>query len=48
MLNPLEIYLADLAGNRASGAATKETSGYTALANLLNSIGHLLGLKVSL
>src|SRR6266853_3750444 len=42
----LETYLGELRGIRASGAAVKETSGYGALANLLNAIGHSLKPKV--
>jgi hypothetical protein len=45
-MHPLEIYLEELAAIRASGAATKETSGYPALANLLNATGHTLKPKV--
>ena len=46
MKNPVESYLEELAAVRASGAATKETSGYTPLANLLNAIGQTLKPKV--
>ncbi|HEY3763471.1 MAG TPA: type ISP restriction/modification enzyme [Verrucomicrobiae bacterium] len=42
-MDPLEIYLNDLA---MLGGATRETSGYPALANLLNAAGHLLKPKV--
>ncbi len=45
-MHPLETYLEELAAARASGAALKETSGYGALANLLNVIGHTLKPKV--
>jgi len=44
--HPVESYLEELAAVRASGAATKETSGYPALANLLNAIGQSLKPKV--
>ncbi len=46
MKEPVESYLEELAAVRASGAATKETSGYTPLANLLNAIGQSLKPKV--
>ena len=46
MTNALETYLGDLQAIRSSGAAVKETSGYGALANLLNVIGHTLKPKV--
>jgi hypothetical protein len=46
-VDPLEIYLRDLAVQRASGAALPETSGYPALANLLNALGHALKPKVT-
>ncbi len=42
-MNPLETYLNELAPLRM---ATQETSGYPALANLLNAIGHTLKPKV--
>ncbi|HEY5233869.1 MAG TPA: N-6 DNA methylase, partial [Verrucomicrobiae bacterium] len=42
-MHPLETYLAGIATLRG---ATKETSGYPALANLLNAIGHTLKPKV--
>jgi hypothetical protein len=45
-MNPLETYLTELREIHDSGAATGETSGYPALANLLNSIGHSLKPKV--
>ena len=44
--HPVESYLEELAAVRASGAATKETSGYPALANLFNAIGPSLKPKV--
>ncbi|MBI4663744.1 MAG: N-6 DNA methylase [Verrucomicrobia bacterium] len=46
MTSPLESYLEELAALRASGAVAKETSGYPALANLLNAAGHPLKPKV--
>ncbi len=42
----LETYLKELREIRSSGAAVKETSGYNALANLLNALGHTLKPKV--
>ena len=42
-MHPLEIYLSELASLRG---ATKETSGYPALANLLNAAGHPIKPKV--
>src|ERR1035437_9031607 len=42
----LEIYLEELHAIRSSGAAVKETSGYGALANLFNAVGHTLKPKV--
>jgi hypothetical protein len=45
-MHPLEIYLEELRAIRSSGAAVKETSGYGALANLFNAIGHTLKPKV--
>ena len=42
-MHPLETYLAEISTLRG---ATKETSGYPALANLLNAIGHTLKPKV--
>lgn len=42
-MHPLETYLADIGTLRG---ATKETSGYPALANLLNEAGHALKPKV--
>jgi len=45
-MHPLEAYLEDLHAMRLSGAAVKETSGYTPLANLFNAIGHTLKPKV--
>jgi hypothetical protein len=43
-MHPLEIYLEELGAHR--GVATKETSGYGALAGLLNAAGHALKPKV--
>ncbi len=45
-MNPLETYLSELRELRASQAVTRETSGYPALANLLNAIGGALKPKV--
>jgi hypothetical protein len=45
-VNALEPYLSELHDIRASGAAVPETSGYGALAILLNDIGHHLKPKV--
>lgn len=45
-MHPLEQYLAALAQSRASGATLPETSGYLALANLLNALGSKLKPKV--
>jgi len=45
-MNPLETYLTELREIHDSGAATAETSGYPALANLLNAVGHSLKPKV--
>ena len=45
-MHPLEIYLEELRAIRSSGAVVKETSGYGALANLLNAIGHTLKPRV--
>src|SRR5450759_1413182 len=45
-MNPVETYLAELRDIRASGAAVPETSGYGALANLLNEVGGKLRPKV--
>jgi hypothetical protein len=42
-MHPLETYLSEIATLRG---ATKETSGYPVLANLLNAIGHALKPKV--
>jgi len=42
-MHPLETYLVEIATLRG---ATKETSGYPALANLLNAVGHTLKPKV--
>ncbi len=43
-MHPLETYLEELGAHR--GVATKETSGYGALATLLNAAGHTLKPKV--
>jgi hypothetical protein len=45
-MSPLETYLGELHALRASGAGVKETSGYVALANLLDGVGHTLKPKV--
>jgi hypothetical protein len=45
-VHPLETYLEELAALRASHAVTRETSGYPALANLLNAVGGMLKPKV--
>src|SRR5450759_4433435 len=45
-MNPAEAYLTELRDIRASGAAVPETSGYGALANLLNEVGAKLKPKV--
>lgn len=45
-MRAVETYLAELRDIRASGAAVPETSGYGALANLLNEIGGKLKPKV--
>jgi hypothetical protein len=45
-VDALEPYLAELRDIRASGATVPETSGYGALATLLNQIGHQLKPKV--
>jgi hypothetical protein len=45
-MNPLETYLTELREIHDSGAATKETSGYPALAKLLDAAGHTLKPKV--
>jgi hypothetical protein len=45
-MHPLETYLEELRAIRSSGAVVRETSGYGALANLLNAIGHTLKPKV--
>jgi hypothetical protein len=44
-VDALESYLAELSANRHAGAVP-ETSGYGALANLLNEVGHKLKPKV--
>jgi len=46
-MHPLEQYLAALAQSRASGVTMPETSGYPALANLLNPCGSKLKPKVN-
>jgi len=46
MTNALETYLGELWAIHSSGAVVKETSGYGALANLLNALGHTLKPKV--
>ncbi len=46
-MHPLETYLTRLREIRDSGAATKETSGYGVLAELLNAAGQTLKPKVS-
>jgi hypothetical protein len=46
MTDALETYLGELRAIRSSGAVVKETSGYGALANLLNAVGHTLKPKV--
>jgi hypothetical protein len=43
-MTPVESYLADLYA--VSGAGTPETSGYPALANLLNAVGITLKPKI--
>src|ERR1039458_155722 len=45
-MNPLETYLTELREIHDSGAATKETSGYPALAKLLDTVGHTLKPRV--
>ncbi len=45
-MHPLETYLEELRAMRSSGATVKETSGYGALANLFNAVGHTLKPKV--
>ena len=45
-MQPLETYLEELRAIRSSGAVVKETSGYRALANLFDAIGHILKPKV--
>jgi len=45
-MNPAEAYLTELRNIRASGAAVPETSGYGAMANLLNEVGAKLKPKV--
>ena len=45
-MNPVEIYLAEIAAIRATHAGAPETSFYPALANLLNEIGSTLKPRV--
>src|SRR5438270_5705956 len=45
-MHPLETYLRHLYEIRSTGAGTKETSYYPALANLLNAVGHQLKPRV--
>src|SRR5438552_2882307 len=45
-MHPLETYLSELREIRSTGAATKETSFYPALFNLLNVIGEALKPRV--
>jgi hypothetical protein len=45
-MNPLETYISELRDLRSSGAAVRETSGYPALANLLNDVGRALKPRV--
>jgi hypothetical protein len=45
-VNPLELYLTELREIHDSGAVTRETSGYPALAKLLDAAGHALKPKV--
>ena len=42
----INLYLEELRDNRRSGAAMKETSGYHALANLLNAIGQARAVRI--
>ena len=44
-MDALEAYLSELSANRAAGSVP-ETSGYGALANLLNEVGHKLKPRV--
>jgi hypothetical protein len=46
MTHALETYLGELRAMRSSGGVVKETSGYGALSNLFNAIGHTLKPKV--
>lgn len=46
ILAAVETYLSDLREIRSSGAAAKEISGYSSLANLFNAIGNTLKPKV--
>jgi hypothetical protein len=45
-MHALETYLRDLYEIRSTGAAVKETSNYSALANLLNAVGQSLKPRV--
>jgi hypothetical protein len=45
-MDPLEIYLRDIAEIRATGAGVSETSYYPALGNLLNAVGQTLRPRV--
>ena len=45
-MHPLQTYLRDLHDIRSTGAAVKETSYYTPLANLLNAVGQSLKPRV--
>jgi hypothetical protein len=47
MAHPVELYLSQLADVRGSGAGLPEVSGYTALANLFDSVGATLKPKVT-
>src|SRR5580693_2172555 len=46
MTNAIETYIGELRAMRSSGGVVKETSGYGALANLFNAVGHTLKPKV--
>lgn len=45
-MHPLETYLRELTTIRSTGAAVAETSYYTPLANLLNTVGQTLKPRV--
>lgn len=45
-MDPVENYFSELRASHASGAGTKETSYYPALANLVNELGKKLSPKV--